>query len=114
MNIHPSLLPSFGGHGYYGSRVHEEVLKRGCKITGCTVHFVDDKYDHGPIVVQKSVNVLSEDTSSSLAARVFQAECEAYPEAIDLFLQNRLKVKENCVFVLGQQHIENTQNSNQD
>lgn len=82
LNVHPSLLPAFGGKGMYGRRVHEAVLKAGCKVSGCTVHVADDTYDTGPILVQKAVDVLDDDTIDTLAERVFRAECEAYPEAI--------------------------------
>ncbi|MDB5345685.1 MAG: phosphoribosylglycinamide formyltransferase [Schlesneria sp.] len=85
INIHPSLIPAFSGKGFHGHHVHEAVLKRGTRISGCTVHFVDDEYDHGPIIVQKTVPVEDHDTADSLAARVFAAECEALPEAIQLF-----------------------------
>jgi formyltetrahydrofolate-dependent phosphoribosylglycinamide formyltransferase len=92
LNIHPSLIPAFCGHGFHGHHVHEAVLDRGAKISGCTVHFADNEYDHGPIVVQRAVNVLEGDTADSLAARVFAAECEAYPEAIRLFAEGRLTI----------------------
>ena len=82
LNIHPSLIPSFCGHGMYGHHVHEAVLARGCKVSGCTVHVVDNEYDHGPIVAQKAVPVMEGDDADTLAKRVFVAECEAYPEAI--------------------------------
>lgn len=82
LNIHPALLPEFGGKGMYGHRVHEAVLKSGVKESGCTVHYADNTYDTGPILVQKRVPVLDGDTPDTLAARVFAAECEAYPEAI--------------------------------
>jgi len=82
LNIHPALLPRFGGKGFYGRRVHEAVLRSGARESGCTVHFADERYDHGPIILQKKVPVLPGDTPESLAERVFQAECEAYPEAI--------------------------------
>jgi phosphoribosylglycinamide formyltransferase-1 len=82
LNIHPSLLPSFGGKGMYGHHVHEAVLRSGVTESGCTIHFADDTYDTGPIVLQKRVPVLVGDTPETLAARVFAAECEAYPEAI--------------------------------
>ena len=82
MNIHPALIPAFCGAGMYGQRVHQAVLDRGCRITGCTVHFADNEYDHGPILVQKCVPVLPDDTAKTLSARVFEAECIAYPEAI--------------------------------
>lgn len=82
LNIHPALLPKFGGKGFYGHKVHEAVLAAGEKESGCTVHFADHRYDRGPIVLQKRVPVRPGDTPESLAERVFQAECEAYPEAI--------------------------------
>ena len=81
MNIHPALIPSFCGKGLYGMKVHEAVLARGSKLSGCTVHFADNLYDHGPIIVQKTVPVLEDDTPQTLAARVYQAECQAFPEA---------------------------------
>ena len=89
MNIHPALLPGFGGHGMYGRHVHEAVLAAGCKVSGCTVHFVDNEYDHGLIIVQKCVPVLDGDTPDTLAARVFEQECIAYPEAIGLVAGSR-------------------------
>ncbi len=85
MNIHPSLIPAFCGQGMYGHHVHEAVIARGCKVSCCTVHLVDNEYDHGPILVQKVVPVLEGDDSDTLAKRVFTAECEAYPEAIRLY-----------------------------
>lgn len=91
MNIHPALIPAFCGKGMYGHHVHEAVLASGVKVSGCTVHFVDNEYDHGPIIVQRQVPVLSDDTPDSLAARVFEAECAAYPEAIRLFAEGHLK-----------------------
>ena len=90
MNIHPALLPAFGGKGMYGHHVHEAVLARGCKVSGCTVHFVDNAYDEGPIVLQRCVPVLADDTPEALAARVFAEECLAYPEAIRLYAAGRL------------------------
>lgn len=92
MNIHPALLPKFGGKGYYGRRVHAAVLAAGEKESGCTVHFVDAQYDHGPIILQKRVPVLPHDTPETLAARVFAAEKEAYPEAVGLFAAGRLRL----------------------
>ncbi len=102
MNIHPALLPSFGGRGMFGLRVHRAVLSAGCKVSGCTVHFADNAYDSGPIIVQKAVAVREGDTPESLAARVFEAECEAYPEAISLFADGRLQVADGVVHVLGE------------
>jgi formyltetrahydrofolate-dependent phosphoribosylglycinamide formyltransferase len=100
MNIHPALIPAFCGRGYYGMHVHQAVLDYGAKISGCTVHFVDDEYDHGPIILQKAVPVLEEDTPETLAARVFAAECEAYPEALRLFAAGRLTVRGRRVHIL--------------
>jgi phosphoribosylglycinamide formyltransferase 1 len=90
MNIHPALLPRFGGQGMYGHHVHHAVLERGCKVSGCTVHFVDNEYDSGPIIVQKCVPVHDSDTPDDLADRVFVQECKAYPEAIALFAEGKL------------------------
>jgi len=100
MNIHPALIPAFCGKGYYGHHVHEAVLASGVKITGCTVHFCDNQYDHGPIILQHPVQVLEDDTADSLAARVFEQECEAYPEAIRLFAEGRLQIEGRCVRTL--------------
>ena len=100
MNIHPALLPRFGGTGMYGHRVHEAVLAAGCKVSGCTVHLVNNEYDAGPIVVQKAVPVLEGDTPDTLAARIFEQECLAYPEAISLFAEGRLKIEGNICHVL--------------
>jgi formyltetrahydrofolate-dependent phosphoribosylglycinamide formyltransferase len=100
MNIHPSLIPAFCGKGFYGHHVHEAVLEAGVKITGCTVHFADNQYDHGPIILQRAVPVLDDDTPESLAQRVFEAEKEAYPEAIRLFAQGRLVVTGRRVRIL--------------
>lgn len=91
MNIHPGLIPAFCGKGMHGHHVHEAVLQRGARISGCTVHFADNEYDHGPIILQRVVPVLDEDTANSLAARVFAAECEAYPAAIRLYAEGRLE-----------------------
>jgi phosphoribosylglycinamide formyltransferase-1 len=100
MNIHPSLIPAFCGKGFYGHHVHEAVLASGVKLTGCTVHFADNEYDHGPIILQKAVPVHEDDTPDTLMARVYEQECEAYPEAIRLFGAGRLKVEGRCVRVL--------------
>jgi formyltetrahydrofolate-dependent phosphoribosylglycinamide formyltransferase len=99
MNIHPALLPSFGGQGMWGHHVHEAVLKAGCKVSGCTVHFCTNEYDKGPIVLQRCCPVKEDDTPDTLAARVFQQECIAYPEAIKLFSQGKIRIKENRVFI---------------
>jgi phosphoribosylglycinamide formyltransferase-1 len=92
INIHPALIPAFCGEGYYGSKVHEAVIESGVKFSGCTVHFADDTYDNGPIILQRVVPVLDDDTVETLAARVFKEECRALPEAISLFSEGRLKV----------------------
>ncbi len=91
INIHPALLPEFGGRGMYGSHVHEAVLKAGRAESGCTVHFCDDEYDRGPTILQRRVAVRPDDTPETLAARVFEQECLALPEAIELFAQGRIR-----------------------
>ncbi|MGO8674073.1 MAG: phosphoribosylglycinamide formyltransferase [Capsulimonadaceae bacterium] len=93
MNIHNGLLPSFGGKGMYGMNVHQAVLDYGAKISGCTVHFVDDAYDNGPIILQRVAPVDETDTAATLAARVLKLEHEAYPTAVALFAANRLRVE---------------------
>lgn len=102
MNIHPSLIPSFCGPGFYGSHVHKAVHKRGVRTTGCTVHFADNEYDHGPIIVQKTVPVFGRDTPDDIAARVFEQECVAYPEAIALYQQGKLQIREGRVWIDGE------------
>lgn len=92
-NIHPSLIPAFCGKGYYGAHVHEAVLAYGAQVTGVTVHFVDNEYDHGPILCQRAVPVIPGDTVRTLQARVFQTECEIYPEALRLLAGQRLRVR---------------------
>ncbi|MBN1818416.1 MAG: phosphoribosylglycinamide formyltransferase [Sedimentisphaerales bacterium] len=97
MNIHPALLPGFGGKGMWGHHVHEAVLKAGCKVSGCTVHFADNDYDSGPIIVQRTCPVMETDDADTLAARVFEQECIAYPEAIRLFAQDCLTIVDGIV-----------------
>ncbi len=93
VNIHPSLIPSFSGKGFYGNIVHEEALKYGVKISGCTVHFVNNEYDNGPVILQRIVPVYYEDTVQMLNDRVFyEAECVAYPEAVQLIAEGRVTV----------------------
>jgi formyltetrahydrofolate-dependent phosphoribosylglycinamide formyltransferase len=87
LNIHPALLPDFGGKGMYGERVHDAVLQSGAKESGCTVHIADLRYDRGPIILQRKVPVLPNDTHATLAARVFAEECIAYPEAVRIVAQ---------------------------
>jgi formyltetrahydrofolate-dependent phosphoribosylglycinamide formyltransferase len=100
LNIHPALIPAFCGKGFHGLHVHQAVLEAGVKITGCTVHFADNQYDHGPIVLQQAVAVADDDTPESLAQRVFAAECELYPRAIQLFAQQRLRIEGRRVRIL--------------
>jgi len=100
LNIHPSLLPAFGGKGYYTDRVHRAALARGVKLSGCTVHFADNEYDAGPIVLQEAVPVLDDDTPETLAARVFEKECELYPRAVRLFGEGRLRIEGHRVRIL--------------
>jgi phosphoribosylglycinamide formyltransferase-1 len=99
INIHPSLIPAFSGKGFYGHHVHEAALAAGVKVSGCTVHFADNEFDHGPIILQRTVPVLDDDTADTLAQRVFQAECEAFPEAIELIAAGRVTVKEHRVHI---------------
>lgn len=103
MNIHPSLLPAFGGKNYYGANVHEKVLEYGAKVTGCTVMFVDEGEDTGPIILQSAVPVLEDDTVESLQDRVLQEEYKLYPEAIRLFAAGRLRVEGRRVRLLPQE-----------
>ena len=93
LNIHPALIPAFCGKGFYGMHVHRAVVDSGVKVSGCTIHFADNVYDHGPIVLQRTVEVTSEDRPEDVQARVFAEECEAYPEAVRLFAEERLKVE---------------------
>jgi phosphoribosylglycinamide formyltransferase-1 len=93
VNIHPALIPAFCGKGLYGLKVHEAVLEYGVKVSGCTVHFVDNEYDHGPIILQHTVPVLDDDTPEVLQARVFGQECHALPEAIRLIAARRVSVE---------------------
>ncbi len=100
LNIHPSLIPSFCGEGFYGLRVHEAALKRGVKVTGATVHFVNEICDGGPIVFQKAVAVEDGDTPESLQLRVMhQAEWKILPRAVALFCEGRLSIKDGIVSV---------------
>ena len=99
INIHPSLIPAFSGQGYYGMRVHQAVLDYGAKVSGCTVHFVDDHFDHGPIIAQRACDVHADDTPEALQARVFALECELLPEVIGLIAANRVRVVDRQVFV---------------
>jgi len=100
LNVHPALIPAFCGKGLYGHHVHEAVIESGARITGATVHYVDEEYDHGPIILQKAVEVLDNDTPDTLAERVQAAEREIYPEAIRLHVAGRLKVEGRRVRIL--------------
>lgn len=100
LNIHPALIPAFSGPGFYGMKVHEAAIESGVKVSGCTVHFADDQYDHGPIILQGSVPVLDDDTAQTLAARVHAVENELYPEAIQLWAAGRLRIEGRRVRVL--------------
>jgi phosphoribosylglycinamide formyltransferase-1 len=101
LNIHAALLPCFGGQGYYGRRVHEAALESGTRFSGATVHFVDELYDHGPIIVQAVVPVEDDDTTESLAARVLEQEHRLYPEALRLLAEGRLEVRGRRVKIRG-------------
>lgn len=100
MNIHPALIPAFCGAGFYGRKVHEAVIESGVRVSGCTVHFADDQYDHGPIVLQGTVPVLDDDTPDTLAARVHVVENELYPEAVRLWAAGRLRIEGRRVRIL--------------
>lgn len=100
MNIHPALLPAFGGKGMYGDRVHRAVLASGARLSGCTVHFVTEVPDAGPIILQAAVPVLDDDTPETLASRVRREECRLYPEAVRLFAEGRLRIEGNRVRIL--------------
>jgi phosphoribosylglycinamide formyltransferase-1 len=99
LNIHPALLPSFGGTGMYGIHVHEAVIDAGVKVTGVTVHLVDEIYDHGAIIVQKCVPVLSDDTPETLQQRVLPHEHQLYSEAIQLFAEDKVEIKDNKAYI---------------
>jgi len=106
MNIHPALLPLFGGKGMYGEHVHRAVLASGMKVSGCTVHFVNEQYDTGPIILQRCVPVEEEDTWETLAARVLVQEHQAYVQAVKLFAQGRLRIEGRRVRILPARIIE--------
>jgi len=103
VNIHPALVPAFCDRGYYGMRVHRAVVEKGVKVTGCTVHFVNPAYDEGPIILQRCVPVFGTDTPEAVADRVFAAECEAYPEALNLIAAGRVKLKGHNVIIEGEE-----------
>ena len=103
VNIHPALLPAFGGTGMWGHHVHEAVLDYGCKVSGCTVHFVSLETDGGPIILQRAVPVEEGDTTETLAARILPHEHALYSEAIQLFAEGRLKIEGRRVHILPQE-----------
>ncbi|MEC8558299.1 MAG: phosphoribosylglycinamide formyltransferase [Planctomycetota bacterium] len=97
VNIHPSLIPAFSGQGFYGLRVHQAAVDYGAKISGCTVHFVDNQYDHGPIIAQRSCEVLSSDSAEDLQKRVFELECQLLPEVVQAIACGRVQVTDRRV-----------------
>ena len=99
INIHPALLPSFGGKGMYGIHVHEAVIESGVRVTGVTVHTVDEVYDHGPILFQKCVPVSSDDTPEGLQQKVLPHEHEAYSRVVQLFAEGRIEIRDNRAFI---------------
>lgn len=103
MNVHPALIPSFCGKGMYGHHVHEAVKQSGVKLSGCTVHFVNNQYDAGPIIVQRCCSVCDTDSADDIAARVMAEERKAYPEAIKLFAEDRLHIDSDIVRVDNKQ-----------
>lgn len=98
-NIHPALLPLFGGPGMYGMHVHEAVLRSGMKVTGATVHLVDEEYDHGPIILQRSVEITATDDAESLANKVAVLEHELYPLVLKAFAEGRVMIRDNSVWI---------------
>lgn len=103
INIHPSLIPAFCGRGFYGERVHQAVLDAGVKVTGVTVHFVDEGTDSGPIILQEAVNVLDTDNAATLAARVLVVEHWLLPQAVALYCSGRLSVQGRQVHIMGEE-----------
>ena len=110
LNTHPALLPKFGGKGMFGEHVHRAVLASGDAITGCSVHFVDEEYDTGPTLLQRTVPVIEGDTPSTLAARVLKEEHIAYPEAVRLYSNNRVRIENGIVIILPEFSQEKTDN----
>lgn len=103
LNIHPALIPAFCGPGMYGHHVHQAVLDAGVKVTGCTVHFVDNQYDHGPIIWQQPVPVFDDDTTDTLAKRVFEVEKEAYPHVLRLLATGRIQLEGGRARILARE-----------
>ena len=100
LNIHPALIPAFCGKGMYGHHVHQAVIDYGAKVTGCTVHFVDNQYDHGPIIWQQPVPVFDDDTADTLADRVFEVEKEAYPHVLGLLAAGKIELEGRRVTIV--------------
>lgn len=100
MNIHPALIPSFCGKGYFGKRVHQAVLDYGAKVTGVTIHFVDEGADTGPIILQEAIEVKQDDTVDTLAHRVLKIEHKLYPKAVQLFTEGKLRVEGRRVSII--------------
>ncbi len=107
VNIHPALLPAFGGKGMYGSHVHEAVIEYGAKLSGITVHFVDEEYDHGPIILQRAIGVLDSDDPHSLAERVLAVEHACYWQAIEAIAAGRIVIEGRRVMGVGEMKDEN-------
>jgi len=105
LNIHPALLPAYGGKGFWGHHVHQAVIADAVPVTGCTVHFATSEYDQGPVVLQTAVEVSKEDTAESVAAKVFAAEVEAYPEALQLLIDGSLVWQQNQVYWGGSEPL---------
>ncbi len=101
MNTHPSLIPAFCGKGFYGERVHRAVLEYGAKVTGATIHYCDEQYDTGPIILQRAIDVREDDTPTSLGDRVAAVERELYPMAIELHARGRLRIEGRRVVIRG-------------
>ena len=99
LNIHPSLVPAFCGRGMYGNNVHAKVIEYGVKLSGCSVHFVDQDYDNGPVILQRTVEVFPDDTPDMLNDRVFEQECDAYPDAIQMLAEGRITVNGRIVHI---------------
>jgi phosphoribosylglycinamide formyltransferase-1 len=110
VNIHPALIPAFSGAGMYGDHVHQAVLDAGVRVTGCTVHFVDNMYDHGPIIWQQPVPVFEDDTADTLGKRVFEVEKEAYPHVLKQLAAGRIKLEGNRVKFVKAQRGERSRN----
>ncbi len=100
INIHPALLPAFGGKGFYGHHVHEAVWRHSCKISGCTVHMVNERYDEGAILVQEAVPISHEDQPEDIRRKVFELECEALPRAIAYFVEDRVRIEQGRSIIL--------------